>query len=339
MGVWLSIVLSALFGSPSRDRAPLCHILPASRGAYRINRSDSALLPFIPPASWTGHRVDKSPCHCSTDCTGLGASLKDMDPLIADGYHNLTCSPLCRLPEELLLDIMKRLDIVSIQCLRRISRLFLRLYCSPHFRRSHRDSTRILSTPNYDHWYEPKGELRDSWSPLLQLLDEDISDYCEDCQKRRTDQSWTTKSTSLTMDYLHCSGCHFDHPTYLFSRNQRSKSPKVRICIGREGFVRVCEHQTVTWDVIVPGRRLATLDTNQALIFLSQCQHESHFPKHDQNDTSLTGNQRIYPVVHLLGSRNKQIMVELVWCGHLYLPDTGFNEEGYNELATPTLIR
>jgi hypothetical protein len=36
--------------------------------------------------------------------------LAEMDPLVAVGLHNLTCSPLCQLPEELLLDIMERLD-------------------------------------------------------------------------------------------------------------------------------------------------------------------------------------------------------------------------------------
>jgi hypothetical protein len=137
-------MLSALFGYPSGDSASSPLIPPARGTAYRINRSDSDLLPFIPPASWTAHREDRSPCHCSTDRTSL-ASLAEMDPLIADGYHNLICSPLCRLPEELLLDIMKRLDLVSIQCLRRVSRLFLRLYCSPPFRGCHCDSS--LLTP------------------------------------------------------------------------------------------------------------------------------------------------------------------------------------------------
>lgn len=331
-------MLSALLGYPSGDSASSPLIPPARGTAYRINRSDSDLLPFMPPASWTAHREDRSPCHCSTDRTSL-ASLAEMDPLIADGYHNLICSPLCRLPEELLLDIMKRLDLVSIQCLRRVSRLFLRLYCSPPFRGCHCDSSLLGST--YDHWCQPKDELRVTWSRRLQvLLDEDISNYCEDCRRRRTDESWTTKSTSLTMDYLHCSGCSNDHPTCLFSKTQRLKSPKTRICIGREGFVRVCEHRVVTWkEVIRTGRQLARLDTKLAKVFLDKCQHESHSPNHHRKDTSQTNYQMTYPVIQICGSVDNPIWVELVWHGHLYLPNTGFDEEGYNEIATPTLIR
>ena len=36
-----------------------------------------------------------------------------MDPLVAAAYYNVTSSPLCRLPDELLLEIMGYLDYVA----------------------------------------------------------------------------------------------------------------------------------------------------------------------------------------------------------------------------------
>jgi hypothetical protein len=60
---------------------------------------------------------------------------------------------------------------------------------------------------------------------------------------------------------------------------------------------------------------------------------------HHRKDTSQTNYQMTYPVIQICGSVDNPIWVELVWHGHLYLPDTGFDEEGYNEIATPTRIR
>lgn len=59
-----------------------------------------------------------------------------MDALIAAGFHNQTCSPLHQLPMELLLAIMELLDPTGIMCLRRISRILLRI-CSSSFKRYH----------------------------------------------------------------------------------------------------------------------------------------------------------------------------------------------------------
>jgi hypothetical protein len=300
-------------------------------------RSDNTLLPCIPPASQTAYQLDRdSSYQCSTSPLVI-ANSEDMDPLIAAGFRNLAHSPLCRLPEELLLDIMKRLDIVSIQCLRRVSRLFLRLFSSPTFRSSCDNSNHPLDS--YEHWYEPTRSF--TWSKEFQvLLDKDLTDYCENCRTRRTHPSWTSKSNVVTTTYLHCSGCCADHPACLFSKIQRSTPSKTRVCIGREGFVRVCEHQVVTWkEVIQTGLQLARLDTEFATVFLKKCHRESHFPRHHVKDTSLINRQQIYPEIHITGSRKRRVYIDLTWDGHLYLPDTGFDEEGYNKIATPSLIR
>jgi Pyruvate/2-oxoacid:ferredoxin oxidoreductase delta subunit len=280
---------------------------PALSGYQKTdNALPSALGPSTPtgpitPTSRIVHKVDLSSCQCYT---------AGMDPLVTAGFHNLTCSPLCRLPEELLLDIMERLsnDLVSIQCLRQVSRLFLRLYSSPTFSSSHRSQDCTAKyMDSVGHWYEPKNDLLNKTkSQKLQiLLSKDITNYCQDCQQKRIDQSWSKKNTALTMKYLHCSGCHIDHTVCLFSKTQRSKSPKTRVCIGRERYVRVCEHLILTWkDVISTALNLSILNTKLATVFIKKCEHESHFPKLHRKDSSLMHYQLIYPAIELRECRN-----------------------------------
>ena len=47
----------------------------------------------------------------------------------------------------------------------------------------------------------------------------------------------------------------------------------------------------------------------------------------------------LLPTVKVSGCRNRDIHVHLEWLGHLDLSKTGFNEYGYNEIATLTLMR
>lgn len=304
MGAWISIMVFSTLSGYTRSNKPLPLIVPPS-----------------PP-----------PCHCSTYLPII------MDPLIAAGFHNLTCSPLCRLPEELLLDIMERLDLLSIQCLRRVSRLFLRLYSSPIFHSSHEMIKSYLAT--HDHWDKPKYQLRDVWCKhLAVLLKRDLTDYCQDCQQTRTHPRWTATYVALTKVYLHCSGCQIDHPACLFSKTQRSTPPKARVCIGREGFIQLCQHQIITWEkVIQTCLQLINLNTGLVTVLLNACQHVSHFPAHHRNHPFLTNYQITCPNIAIGGAKNSLISIQLLWHGHLYLPTFGFDNDGYNKIATPSLL-
>jgi hypothetical protein len=74
-------------------------------------------------------------------------TVADMDPLGAAAFHNLSCGPLCRLPESLLVNIMSRLGLLGIRCLRRACRLLLCLYTSPklcHIYVTHRNPISFL---------------------------------------------------------------------------------------------------------------------------------------------------------------------------------------------------
>lgn len=88
--------------------------------------------------------------------------------------------------------------------------------------------------------------------------------------------------------YVYCSGCKLSHPTMAFSPSQQQKRSSQRICIAREGVLRVCDHLSLTW-AEVEGRikmvRKPTRDNQwgQFIKALEQiewvCTHESHnFP-------------------------------------------------------------
>ena len=232
---------------------------------------------------------------------------------------------------------MKELSPLGIQCLKRVFRLFLRLYCSPAFSNIHQGTE---GPGVYAHWYESKYERFPS-KQLTDLLNKDIMEYCRDCQQRRSKWDWGKKLSSLTMDYLHCSGCNVDHPTCLFSKAQRLKLSKNRICIGREGFVRLCDHYVITWnEVINIALELRKLNTSSATVFLKDCKYISHAPQHMHSEIISGVNlEMLLPTVKVSGCRNENIKVDLEWLGYLDLSRTGFNEDGYNKIATPTLIR
>ncbi|ODA82469.1 hypothetical protein RJ55_00976 [Drechmeria coniospora] len=146
-----------------------------------------------------------------------------MHPLIAAAYHNRTKSPLCRLPDGALLRLLQLVDRVTLECLRRCSRVFLRLSPGAY---SHVKDIGLSKG-----WKRPQPEEREG---LLALLSRD--EYCSDCLLARNANDWQERVRRTTQIYLHCSGCQADHPACLFSASQRRNPPAVRICIGHEGF-------------------------------------------------------------------------------------------------------
>ncbi|KAK1690448.1 hypothetical protein BDP55DRAFT_756193 [Colletotrichum godetiae] len=66
--------------------------------------------------------------------------------------------------------------------------------------------------------------------------------HCKDNSKR------SSQKYRAGISPLYCSGCRRGHPSSLFSAKQRQKESNKRICIGREGHIRLCEHKTFGWD-------------------------------------------------------------------------------------------
>lgn len=45
-----------------------------------------------------------------------------------------------------------------------------------------------------------------------------------------------------------CSGCQTRHPAFLFSHPERQKKDDERVCIGRQGHIRLCAHRTISYE-------------------------------------------------------------------------------------------
>ncbi|KAK1502735.1 hypothetical protein CABS01_09346 [Colletotrichum abscissum] len=71
-------------------------------------------------------------------------------------------------------------------------------------------------------------------------------------------------------DDIHQGRCRRDHPSSLFSAKQRQEEPNKRICIGREGHIRLCEHRTFGWDEFVHTSSTTNADTSIT------CNHPDH---------------------------------------------------------------
>jgi hypothetical protein len=123
---------------------------------------------------------------------------------------------------------------------------------------------------------EPYGQrisVYESRKELQALIRKDI--YCRHCLSVIAGEgltSWREYHLTRLQRPLHCSGCARNHPTVLFSISQRKKDDNQRICIGREGHVRICAHKTVSWSDV---EEYVTDHTGKDNM-LVQCQHESH---------------------------------------------------------------
>lgn len=73
--------------------------------------------------------------------------------------------------------------------------------------------------------------------------------FCKPCQEARQSPEYLARFASLFKP-LYCDACRQDHPSFLFSMTQRrSYHPKLgkRVCIARDGHLRLCAHRTFSW--------------------------------------------------------------------------------------------
>ncbi|KAK3353756.1 hypothetical protein B0T25DRAFT_220623 [Lasiosphaeria hispida] len=195
-------------------------------------------------------------------------------PLMAAAHHNRTQSPLCRLPDQVLVRLMQLSDKVTVECLRRCSRLFLRLFPTAC------EAARDCDGHNIDRFPWPTSELStflpEEKTELLSLIAGD--EYCKDCLAARHASNWQARVTALTKTNLHCSKCNADHPACLFSARERKKKLSKRICIGHQGHLRLCKHVKVPWSSITSGaeKRVQTAGPPAPYRSLVDCKRSSH---------------------------------------------------------------
>ncbi|KAK8065837.1 hypothetical protein PG997_012584 [Apiospora hydei] len=70
---------------------------------------------------------------------------------------------------------------------------------------------------------------------------------CDDCTELRRDPAAYERALRRVYQTMLCSGCKAYHPVFLFSRVERQKGPSRRVCIGRQGQIRLCQHKMVEW--------------------------------------------------------------------------------------------
>lgn len=134
----------------------------------------NAPLAVQPTVVWTGRRLQAAPW-----------SETYPDPLVAEACYNMQRSPLYGLSDELLLKIMRHLDTTSLQCLRKVSRTFLRLSSSREFRCYHANDENDFNLP----WQRFAFRAKDG--ELVRLLRQDLAHrQCFECQERVRKWSW-----------------------------------------------------------------------------------------------------------------------------------------------------
>ena len=199
-----------------------------------------------------------------------------MDLLVAQTYKNLTESQLLQLPDELILQIMKSLDVESIRCVRKSSRRFMYLFSFKDFQVNHRLHA---VTCNHQMW---RSVICPSQKDPMVITKETKlakgrAELCDMCFKWFRGRLYSRQTTE-ELDYFHCSGCKSDHHARLFSLAELSRPPRERACIGREGFVRLCEHKIITY---VDVCRAQAEDSGRRIVF--DCHDPSHsFAGHRQ---------------------------------------------------------
>lgn len=91
------------------------------------------------------------------------------------------------------------------------------------------------------------------------------------------------KLDSVSNDCVHCSGCIEDHRRGLFTQEELAKDYRERVCIARQGYVRLCEHKTISLEDIEGFiqdidrllRQENYLEKVEQVLF-TECQHPSH---------------------------------------------------------------
>ncbi|KAK3358004.1 hypothetical protein B0T25DRAFT_540740 [Lasiosphaeria hispida] len=226
--------------------------------------------------------------------------------------------------------VMELLDLTSIQCLRRTSRIFLRLFSSPCF--SHQHNKELSSRPQpswlpYTPWARPGRicEAQAHTQRFMEYLERDAKrNLCTECRETGNRLEGTRQARNLVEKSTYCVGCDEKHLLAYFSAAQRQKDETARICIGHEGYVRLCEHKAIDWKTVANAMRQLTSRpmTNEfASILLEECNAAIHMPTNHDITSQRLAEARVYPRLSLDCRRGSGFYLVVVWSGHLPLPE------------------
>ncbi|KAK0715857.1 hypothetical protein B0H67DRAFT_252773 [Lasiosphaeris hirsuta] len=240
-------------------------------------------------------------------------------------------SRLCALPEELLMMIIELLDPTSIQCLRRASRIFLRLFSSPCF--SHQHNKELSGCPElswlpYTPWPRP-GRIYEAQAHarrFIEYLERDTRrSLCAGCRETANGLDGMYQARNLVKKSAYCVGCDEKHPLAYFSAAQRyQKDEMARVCIGHEGYVRLCEHKVIEWKTVANAMRQLTsrpITDEIVSVLLEECNSAIHIPTNHEITSQRLTKVSVYPTLELTYRRDCGFYLVLSWLGHLPLPE------------------
>ncbi|KAK3345850.1 hypothetical protein B0T25DRAFT_265026 [Lasiosphaeria hispida] len=146
---------------------------------------------------------------------------------------------LYQLPTEILLEIRNQTDAATKAVMRSVCSLFLRLIEDLECSKNH------WGLPACDHNPETRLSKRQA-EEARAILKRYMRGRCNECRTYRISGRYD-KTIRQFRKREWCSGCRGNHPLFLFSPHQRALPPSERLCIGREGRLRLCDDQYVTW--------------------------------------------------------------------------------------------
>lgn len=186
---------------------------------------------------------------------------------------------LYQLPEEMSAMILESANYSTRLVLRQTCSLFARLFSSRQPRAStdsvgpHSRFYSRLAMPIYKLPRNPR--IVDAF---LECIRRDHVGYCEECRKFRDADGGVAGLEETIGSFFgkptRCAHCREKHPRILFSKKQRCNTlPGLRICLGAQGHVRLCEHTTAirSWDHFNNHANAAALSAGSDLCH--QCQH------------------------------------------------------------------
>lgn len=195
----------------------------------------------------------------------------EVHPWVARAQHNHNPCSLYRLPNEILQMFLGHLhdDLTSLACLHQVSRRLRDVVQSY-------DDLQLRST---------HCRLPDNWDSkeLRARLRRD--ELCPRCLERceYDSKAWPVwrgcKFLSITNELFYCAGCLCCHPSRAFSKEERAKPWHTRVCIGREGVVRLCEHKSISWAEIenhIKEANRSGANANNITTMVTRCEHQDH---------------------------------------------------------------
>lgn len=265
----------------------------------------------------------------------LGDLKRTMDPLIAAQVCNACHSPMGRLPEEIVLEILHYLRhvIVGLHCLRQVSARFRRLIYSKDIWR-YLKLPRETSGPCIDpsEFWDYPDDLRERLQSHLQkdmmcnqcILNRDMHIVTRH-QNKESSAVLLARAFSEAYRFIteprtpelrrYCHGCRGHHDLLQFSDSEQQPEKQERQCLSRQGTVKLCEHIRIAWDDIethiehwlqrAPGDWQACFDH-----FKIEC----HDPSHDTRCTAEA--LPTWPRASLYSRNDGQVALKLEWAPH-----------------------